>query len=32
VVVNDDGKIDKTVKEIGEIVRKEMRKPRHYDL
>src|SRR5256886_5431444 len=32
VVVNDDGKIDKTVKEIAEIVRKEMRKPRHYDL
>jgi guanylate kinase len=32
VVLNEDGKIDKTVKEIAEIVRKEMRKPRHYDL
>ncbi|TMF74489.1 MAG: guanylate kinase [Chloroflexi bacterium] len=32
VVVNDDGKIDETVKEIAEIVRKEMKKPRHYDL
>jgi guanylate kinase len=32
VVVNDDGKIDKTVKEIAEIIRKEMTKPRHYDL
>ena len=32
VVVNDDGKIDKTVKEIAKIVRKEMTKPRHYDL
>jgi guanylate kinase len=32
VVVNEDGKIDKTVKEIAEIVRKEMTKPRHYDL
>ena len=32
VVVNDDGKIDETVKEIAEIVRKETKKPRHYDL
>ena len=32
VVVNEDGKIDKTVKEIAEIIRKEMTKPRHYDL
>jgi len=32
VVVNEDGKIDKTVKEIAEIVRKEMRRPRHYEL
>ena len=32
VVVNDDGKIDETVKEIAEIIKKEMKKPRHYDL
>jgi guanylate kinase len=32
VVVNEDGKIDKTVKEIAGIIRKEMTKPRHYDL
>jgi guanylate kinase len=32
VVVNEDGKLDKTVKEIAEIIRKEMTKPRHYDL
>jgi guanylate kinase len=32
VVVNDDGKIDTTVKEIAEIIKKEMKKPRHYDL
>jgi len=32
VVVNEDAKIDKTVKEIAEIVRKEMKKPRHYEL
>ena len=32
VVLNEDGKIEKTVKEIAEIVRKEMKKPRHYDL
>jgi guanylate kinase len=32
VVVNDDGKIAETVNEIAEIVRKEMKKPRHYDL
>src|SRR5207244_11242646 len=32
VVVNEDGKIDRTVKEMTEIVRKEMKKPRHYEL
>src|SRR5204863_7929607 len=32
VVVNEDGKIDKTVKEIAEIIRREMTKPRHYEL
>jgi guanylate kinase len=32
VVVNEDGKIENTVKEITEIVRKEMKRPRHYDL
>lgn len=32
VVVNEDGKIDQTVKEIAEIIRKEMKRPRHYDL
>jgi guanylate kinase len=32
VVVNEDDKIDKTVKEIAEIIRKEMKRPRHYDL
>ena len=32
VVENDDGKIDATVREIAEIIKKEMKKPRHYDL
>jgi guanylate kinase len=32
VVVNEDGRIDKTVDDIAEIIRREMRKPRHYDL
>jgi len=32
VVVNEDGKIDETVKEIADIVRKEAKRPRHYDL
>jgi guanylate kinase len=32
VVVNDDGKIETTVKEIAEIIEKERKKPRHYDL
>jgi guanylate kinase len=32
VVVNEDGKIDETVDQIDEIVKKEARRPRHYDL
>ena len=32
VVVNEDGKIDQTVDQIAEIIRKETKKPRHYDL
>ena len=32
VVVNEDGRIEKTVDDIAEIIRREMRKPRHYDL
>ncbi len=32
VVVNDDGKIDETVEEIAEIIRKETKKPRRYEL
>lgn len=32
VVVNEDGKIDDTVAQVAEIIRKESRKPRHYDL
>ena len=31
VVVNEDGKIDDTVDQIAEIIRKESTKPRHYD-
>ncbi len=32
VVVNEDGKIDDTVDQIAEIIRKESQKPRHYEL
>ena len=32
VVVNHDGKIDETVGEVAEIIRKERQKPRHYEL
>jgi guanylate kinase len=32
VVVNEDGRLDQTVDEIAEIIRKEARRPRHYDL
>lgn len=32
VVVNADGKIDETVDQIAEIIRKEARRPRHYEL
>ena len=32
VVVNEEGKIDKTVEEIARIIKKEMTKPRHYEL
>ncbi len=32
VVVNEDGKIDETVEEIAKIIRKEMSKPRRYEL
>jgi guanylate kinase len=32
VVVNEDGKIDETAEQIAEIIRKESKKPRHYDL
>jgi guanylate kinase len=32
VVVNDDGKLDATVAEIASIIRKEAKRPRHYDL
>lgn len=32
VVVNHDGKIDETVAEVAEIIRKESEKPRHYEL
>ena len=32
VVVNEDGKIDETVKQIEDIIRKEEAKPRRYDL
>ncbi len=32
VVVNEDGKIDDTVDQIAEIMRKESQKPRHYEL
>jgi len=32
VVVNEDDKIDETVEQIADIIRKESSKPRHYDL
>jgi guanylate kinase len=32
VVVNEDGKIDETVDQIAEIIRKEAQRPRHYEL
>jgi guanylate kinase len=32
VVVNEDGKIDNTVDEIAAIIRKEAKRPRHYEL
>jgi len=32
VVVNEDGKIDETVEQIAEIIRKEAKRPRHYEL
>ena len=32
VVVNEDDKIDQTVKEIASIIEKEAKRPRHYDL
>lgn len=32
VVVNEDGKIDETVDQIAEIIKKEAKRPRHYQL
>jgi guanylate kinase len=32
VVVNEDGKIDETVEQIAEIIKKEAKRPRHYQL
>ena len=32
VVVNEDGKLDKTVDEIADIIKKEAKRPRRYDL
>jgi guanylate kinase len=32
VVVNEDGKIDETVDQIAEIIKKEAKRPRHYEL
>jgi len=32
VVVNEDAKIDETVEQIAEIIRKEAKRPRHYEL
>jgi guanylate kinase len=32
VVVNEDGKIDETVDQIAEIIRKEAKSPRHFEL
>ncbi len=32
VVVNEDGKLDETADQIAEIIKKEAKRPRHYDL
>ena len=32
VVVNEDDRIDETVKEIAEIIEKEAKRPRHFEL
>ncbi len=32
VVVNEDGKVEQTVREIARIIQEEARKPRHYEL
>ena len=32
VVVNEDGKIDETAEQIAEIIKKETKRPRHYEL
>jgi guanylate kinase len=32
VVVNEDGKLDDTVDKIAEIIKKEAKRPRHYEL
>lgn len=32
VVVNEDGQVDETVRQIAEIIRTEAKRPRHYDL
>jgi len=32
VVVNEDGKLDETVDQIAEIIKKEAKRPRHYEL
>jgi len=32
VVVNEDGKLDETVDQIAEIIKKETKRPRHYEL
>jgi len=32
VVVNEDGKLDETVDKIAEIIKKEAKRPRHYEL
>jgi guanylate kinase len=32
VVVNEDGRIDETVDQVAAIIRKEAKRPRHYDL
>jgi len=30
--VNEDGKLDETVDKIAEVIRKEAKRPRHYEL